>query len=63
MVVWEHARIPSDEVLDSLPSRHGANWPSGDRCPECDRPHLFQRSDLLWVCDKCDGAFLKREEN
>jgi ribosomal protein L37AE/L43A len=32
----------------------GPNYPWGDYCPCCKRPHVFEYSDGSKVCDKCD---------
>ena len=29
-------------------------WPWGEKCPCCNRPHVFEYSDGSKVCAKCD---------
>lgn len=40
--------------LEAVPVVHGPNWPWGEKCPACGRPHVLDYTDGTRLCHKCD---------
>lgn len=46
------------DALETIKLAKTVDYPFGENCPSCNRPHLFSYEDGTKLCHKCDELII-----